>query len=101
MFENEAKKWVEKNLHSTEEDYIKAFKDGANLGYNRAVNNRSTEWHDLEKNPNDLPSKGRLVICYLKEDVFDVGIFKKEIELQCGKERIRKWAYFELPKELK
>ena len=63
--------------------------------------NKSNEWHDLEKNPNDLPSKGRLVICYLKEDVFDVGIFKKEIELQCGKERIRKWTYFELPEELK
>ena len=24
----EAEKWVENNLHSTEEDYIKAFKDG-------------------------------------------------------------------------
>ena len=72
--------------------YIDGFKDG----YNKA-----TEWHDLEKNPNDLPSKGKLVICYLVEDVFDVGIFKTEIELQCGKARIRKWAYFELPEELK
>lgn len=36
MFEKEAEKWVENNLHSTEEDYIKAFKDGAEFGYNLA-----------------------------------------------------------------
>ena len=36
MFEKEANKWVENNLHSTEEDYIKAFKDGAEFGYNKA-----------------------------------------------------------------
>lgn len=36
MFEKEAEKWVENNLHSTEEDYIKAFKDGAEFGYNKA-----------------------------------------------------------------
>ena len=31
----EAEEWVENNLHSTEEDYIKAFKDGAEFGYNK------------------------------------------------------------------
>lgn len=36
MFEKEAEKWVENNLHNTEEDYIKAFKDGAEFGYNKA-----------------------------------------------------------------
>lgn len=36
MFEKEAEKWVENNLHSTEEDYVKAFKDGAEYGYNKA-----------------------------------------------------------------
>ncbi len=36
MFEKEAEEWVENNLHSTEEDYIKAFKDGAEFGYNKA-----------------------------------------------------------------
>lgn len=35
MFETEAKEWVENNLHSTEEDYIKAFIDGAEFGYNK------------------------------------------------------------------
>ena len=44
MFEKEAEKWVEKNLHSTEEDYIKAFKDGAEFGYNKA-----NEWHFVSK----------------------------------------------------
>ena len=36
MFEKEAEKWVENNFHNTEEDYIKAFKDGAEFGYNKA-----------------------------------------------------------------
>ena len=35
MFEKEAEEWVKNNLHSTEEDYIKAFKDGAEFGYNK------------------------------------------------------------------
>ena len=43
MFEKAANKWVENNLHSTEEDYIKAFKDGAEFGYNKA-----NEWHEIE-----------------------------------------------------
>lgn len=51
MFEKKAEEWVENNLHSTEEDYIKAFKDGAEFGYNKA-----NEWHDLRKDPNDLPN---------------------------------------------
>ena len=36
MFEKEAEEWVVDNLHNTEEDYIKAFKDGAEFGYNKA-----------------------------------------------------------------
>lgn len=36
MFEKEAEEWIKNNLHSTEEDYIKAFKDGAEFGYNKA-----------------------------------------------------------------
>lgn len=32
--------------------YEQGFKDGAELGYNKA-----NEWHDLRKNPNDLPPK--------------------------------------------
>ena len=45
MFEKEAEEWVENNLHSTEEDYIKAFKDGAEFGYNKANERHSPEEH--------------------------------------------------------
>ena len=48
MFEKEAEEWVENNLHSTEEDYIKAFKDGAEFGYHKA-----SEWHYVKDG--DLP----------------------------------------------
>ena len=48
MFEKEAEEWVENNLHSTEEDYIKAFKDGAEFGYNKA-----NEWYYVKDG--DLP----------------------------------------------
>ena len=53
MFEKEAEKWVEKNLHNTEEDYIKAFKDGAEFGYKYKEN----EWHytKCELPPEDVP----------------------------------------------
>lgn len=47
--EKEAEKWVENNLHSTEEDYIKAFKDGAEFGYNKA-----NEWHYVK---DELPPR--------------------------------------------
>lgn len=52
MFEKEAEKWVENNLHSTEEDYIKAFKDGAEFGYNKA-----NEWHYVKDG--DLPKENK------------------------------------------
>ena len=50
MFEKEAKEWIENNLHSTEEDYIKAFKEGSEFGYNKA-----NEWHFVKDG--DLPNK--------------------------------------------
>ena len=37
MFEKEAEEWVKNNLHSTEEDYIKAFKDGAEFGFQKGI----------------------------------------------------------------
>ena len=57
MFEKEAEKWVEKNLHSTEEDYIKAFKDGAEFGYNKA-----NEWHYVKDGK--YPKENQLVMVY-------------------------------------
>ena len=58
MFEKEAEEWVENNLHSTEEDYIKAFKDGAEFGYNKA-----NEWHYVKDG--DLPKDfGNYVVAF-------------------------------------
>ena len=57
MFEKEAKKWVENNLHSTEEDYIKAFQDGAEFGYKKA-----NEWHYVKDGK--YPKEKQLVMVY-------------------------------------
>ena len=57
MFEKEAEEWVENNLHSTEEDYIKAFKDGAEFGYNKA-----NEWHYVKDG--DLPKDNNEKLCF-------------------------------------
>ena len=78
MFEKEAEKWVENNLHSTEEDYIKAFKDGAEFGYNKA-----NEWHYM-KDVNcyeDLPQNKDVYYAY----VVNVGEYDKPtIERRLG-----------------
>lgn len=59
--EKEAEEWLCNNLHSaSEEDYIKAFKDGAEFGYNKA-----NEWHDLKVDPNDLPKKNKSYWVYM------------------------------------
>ena len=60
MFEKEAEKWVENNLHSTEEDYIRAFKDGAEFGYNKA-----NEWHYVSKE--GFPSKDDIYLIIRKD----------------------------------
>lgn len=41
--------WIDLVINSK---YKEGFKDGAEFGYNKA-----NEWHDLRKNPNDLPEK--------------------------------------------
>ena len=60
MFEKEANKWVENNLHSTEEDYIKAFKDGAEFGYNKAK-----EWHFVK---DELPDEGTYLVVWQNDN---------------------------------
>ena len=56
MFDKEAEKWVENNLHNTEEDYIKAYKEGVEFAYNKV-----NEWHNLNENYKDLPNEGEWV----------------------------------------
>lgn len=59
MFEKEAEGWIKNNLHSKEEDYIKAFKDGAEFGYKKA-----NEWHYPSKG--EYPKECENVWCYCK-----------------------------------
>lgn len=55
--EEMAEEWLKNNLHSTEEDYKQAFLAGLKAG--------RPQWHDLRKDPNDLPKFRRniLVTC--------------------------------------
>ena len=60
------------------EDYKQGFKDGAEFGYNLAKEERkANEWHDLEKNPNDLPENKRSVWCYYG-DGYGKGFYDKD-----------------------
>lgn len=84
MFDKEAEKWVENNLHNTEEDYIKAYKEGVEFAYNKV-----NEWHNLNENYKDLPNEGEwvegLYIQYYKDepqwDVFKVRWYHEIGEL--------------------
>lgn len=58
MFEKQAEEYQIANYDYGKTDGIaQAFEDGAEYGYNKA-----NEWHDLRKNPNDLPNDGELVL---------------------------------------
>ena len=105
MFEKEANKWVENNLHSTEEDYIKAFKDGAELGYNKA-----NEWHYVK---DELPDEGTYLVVwqndkgykevfimhYEEDDEGELHWIDGDCEVQ--DEYIIAWKEIVFPKEVK
>ena len=67
MFEKEAEEYANKNvptdsfgyrsLDDVHYDVKLAYQKGAEFGYNKA-----NEWHDLRKDPNDLPDNGRRVL---------------------------------------
>jgi hypothetical protein len=59
------------NLHSTEEDYIKAFKDGAEFGYNKA-----NEWHYVKDG--DLPKDDKQYLVLFSYN------YKGKKEMSCG-----------------
>lgn len=80
MFEKEAEEWVENNLHSTEEDYIKAFQDGAEFGYNKA-----NEWHYVKDG--DLPKENQecyFIYSNVYEDFNKVSFAKSNIQVRTG-----------------
>lgn len=100
MFEEEAEDWIKNNLHSKEEDYIKAFKDGAKFGYNKA-----NEWH---KPSEKLPEECTLVLAYLFEDtkptmckyvVSDQWECLPRRILFCSNDQVRLWKEIVPPKE--
>lgn len=58
MFEKEAEdSWQSKDLWYKVNADESAYKTGFQDGYNKA-----NEWHDLRKDPNDLPNNGRRVL---------------------------------------
>ena len=63
----------EGNYIDISERIIKAFKDGAEFGYNKA-----NEWHSLRKKPDDLPTDESDVLCYLGREDSEVGYFHQE-----------------------
>ena len=72
MFEKEAEEWVENNLHSTEEDYTKAFKGGAEFGYNKA-----NEWHYVKDGY--YPKDSNNVLVLLKDKIIQVDYYFSKI----------------------
>lgn len=100
MFEKEAKKWVKEHTEieykasyeefSKEPSAIKSFKAGAEFGYNKA-----NEWHDLQKDPNDLPKHTKQVIGYCRGDYYDVCFFNGKKLVGHGESDFLKWKEIE------
>jgi hypothetical protein len=109
MFEKEAEKWVENNLHSTEEDYIKAFKDGAEFGYNKGfefgvksnekVNQIvDNEWHYVKDG--DLPKHDNEVLVLLKDETMQVDYYFSKVGWNISMNTdVIAWKEIVLPKE--
>jgi len=86
MFEKEAEEWVKNNLHSKEEDYIKAFKDGAEFGFKKGVKakiNTTTisdcpikdEWHYVKDG--DLPKDEDYKWCISSNGIYYVAKYEE------------------------
>jgi hypothetical protein len=59
MFEKEAEEYFRENAYNFDE--VTACRECMEFGYNKA-----NEWHDLRKNPKDLPKKvGSYIVCFL------------------------------------
>lgn len=84
MFEKDAEEYVDLsgNRNYTE----RAFKDGAEFGYNKA-----NEWHDLQENPNDLPKHTNQVLGYCRGDYYDVCFFNGKRLIGHGESDFLKW----------
>lgn len=95
MFEKEAEVYVDNNFYNLIDEVQEVakvtFKDGAEFGYNLAKEEmdylnkhwkseeerKANEWHDLRKNPNDLPKDKRNVWCDYG-DGYGKGFYDKD-----------------------
>jgi hypothetical protein len=80
MFEKEAKRSFDElddrgvgDDWSIEESYVNGFSNGAEFGYNKA-----NEWHNLQKDPIDLPQceEDEQIIFYVKEWYEDIQKYR-------------------------
>ena len=100
MFEEKAEEWVKNNLHSTEEDYIKAFKDGAEFGYNKA-----NEWQYVSEKGTPK-TEGHYLVCLRNKDkdILDCWIlYDKDVgwySMQIRIKDIYAWKEIVPPKEI-
>lgn len=65
-----AEEWLINNLHSTEEDYKQAFLAGLKAG---------NRWHDLRKDPADLPKDKHNVWCKCLDE-YGEGWYDKDTD---------------------
>ena len=60
MFDDEVEKWADE-MYPCDGQAQQYLIKGAEFGYNKA-----NEWHDLRKDPDDLPKEMENVLCYCK-----------------------------------
>ena len=101
MFEKEAEEWFEKlkqakvpyTNENVNKQLHKAFKDGAEFGYNKA-----NEWHYVKDGY--LPTHTRQVLVYLESDDVDIEFYRKGLGWKNHlNEQIKAWKEIVLPKE--
>lgn len=118
MFENEAEEYVKPLCKTCTSDVCKyktiktcsskeflkqSFQDGAELGYNRGLEAGRPKWHDLRKDPDDLPSRSDENKDKSNRVITDKGIgfyyFRKEKwytsegdEAYCFERKITAWC---------
>ncbi len=82
--------WVVKDWNDLQEGkrlFIQAFLDGLKAG--------KTQWHDLEKDPNDLPKHTNSVLGYCRGDYYDVCFFNGKRLIGHGESDFLKWKEIE------
>ena len=105
MFEKEAEEYLKAQCKKRKEEYVirmpevyiadipQAFKDGAEFGYNKA-----NEWHDLRKDPNDLPKPTTPVLVILESGVPYVSWISSDkgwwfcTNYYTGEDKVIKWC---------